>query len=69
MGWGEQATRLLALVVEFYKSYNSANAGGMAEWTMAAVLKTVTRKGRGFESLSLRQFLSVFARRPVLERP
>ena len=26
----------------------------MAEWTIAAVLKTVDRKIRGFESLSLR---------------
>ena len=29
--------------------------GEMAEWFMAAVLKTVERKLRGFESLSLRQ--------------
>ena len=29
-------------------------AGGMAEWSKAAVLKTVDRKVRGFESLSLR---------------
>ena len=28
--------------------------GGMAEWSKAAVLKTVDRKVRGFESLSLR---------------
>jgi hypothetical protein len=28
----------------------------MAEWSMAAVLKTVDRKVRGFESCSLRQF-------------
>jgi hypothetical protein len=27
----------------------------MAEWSMAAVLKTVGRKSRGFESCSLRQ--------------
>jgi hypothetical protein len=27
----------------------------MAEWSMAAVLKTVNRKVRGFESCSLRQ--------------
>ena len=27
----------------------------MAEWSMAAVLKTVDRKVRGFESCSLRQ--------------
>ena len=29
--------------------------GGMAEWLKAAVLKTVERKLRGFESYSLRQ--------------
>jgi hypothetical protein len=29
--------------------------GGMAEWFKAAVLKTVERKLRGFESYSLRQ--------------
>ena len=29
-------------------------SGGMAEWSKAAVLKTVDRKVRGFESLSLR---------------
>jgi hypothetical protein len=29
--------------------------GGMAEWLKAAVLKTVERKFRGFESYSLRQ--------------
>ena len=28
--------------------------GGMSEWFMVAVLKTVVRKHRGFESLSLR---------------
>jgi hypothetical protein len=28
--------------------------GGMAEWLIAAVLKTADRKIRGFESLSLR---------------
>jgi hypothetical protein len=31
--------------------------GGMAEWFKAAVLKTVERKLRGFESYSLRQML------------
>ena len=30
--------------------------GGMAEWLKAAVLKTVERKLRGFESYSLRHF-------------
>ena len=30
--------------------------GGMAEWFKAAVLKTVVRKYRGFESYSLRHF-------------
>ena len=32
----------------------NANAGGMAEWLKAAVLKTVVRKYRGFESYFLR---------------
>ncbi len=31
----------------------------MAEWFKAAVLKTVVRKYRGFESYSLRHFLIV----------
>ncbi len=31
------------------------STGGMAEWLKAAVLKTVERKFRGFESYSLRQ--------------
>ena len=31
----------------------------MAEWFKAAVLKTVVRKYRGFESYSLRHFLTV----------
>jgi hypothetical protein len=34
-------------------------AGGMAEWFKAAVLKTVERKLRGFESYSLRQFREI----------
>lgn len=33
---------------------NTLRAGGMAEWFKAAVLKTVVRKYRGFESYSLR---------------
>ena len=33
----------------------------MAEWFKAAVLKTVERKLRGFESYSLRQFLNFVA--------
>ena len=33
----------------------TGKAGGMAEWSKAAVLKTVNRKVRGFESCSLRQ--------------
>ena len=37
-----------------YKWYKDAS-GGMAEWFKAAVLKTVVRKYRGFESYSLRQ--------------
>ena len=32
----------------------------MAEWSMAAVLKTVDRKVRGFESCSLRQNVTRF---------
>ncbi len=31
------------------------SGGGMAEWSIATVLKTVGRKPRGFESLSLRE--------------
>ncbi len=34
-------------------------SGGMAEWFKAAVLKTVERKLRGFESYSLRQTRTV----------
>ena len=34
--------------------YIRLGAGGMAEWLKAAVLKTVERKFRGFESYSLR---------------
>jgi hypothetical protein len=34
--------------------------GGMAEWFKAAVLKTVVRKYRGFESYSLRHFLTAY---------
>ena len=33
--------------------------GGMAEWLKAAVLKTVERKFRGFESYFLRQKLHI----------
>jgi hypothetical protein len=33
--------------------------GGMAEWFKAAVLKTVERKFRGFESYSLRHIAGV----------
>ncbi len=39
--------------------------GGMAEWFKAAVLKTVERKLRGFESYSLRQ---KFRSAKILER-
>ena|GEM_PF-3077736 len=35
-------------------------SGGMAEWFKAAVLKTVERKLRGFESYSLRQRLVLY---------
>lgn len=34
--------------------HETGKAGGMAEWSKAAVLKTVNRKVRGFESCSLR---------------
>ena len=34
-----------------------SQAGGMAEWLKAAVLKTADRKVRGFESYSLRHYL------------
>jgi hypothetical protein len=37
-------------------------AGGMAEWFKAAVLKTVVRKYRGFESYFLRQIGEVTER-------
>ena len=35
--------------------------GGMAEWLKAAVLKTVERKFRGFESYLFRQFYGEMA--------
>ena len=41
--------------------------GGMAEWFKAAVLKTVVRKYRGFESYFLRQ--KIVLRGEVTERP
>ena len=37
--------------------YQSDRYGEMSEWSMVTVLKTVVRKHRGFESLSLRHFL------------
>ncbi len=37
--------------------------GGMAEWFKAAVLKTVERKFRGFESYSLRHEILLFLKR------
>ena len=40
-------------------------SGGMAEWFKAAVLKTVERKFRGFESYFLRQY----RQGEVTERP
>ena len=39
--------------------YGTLVGGGMAEWTIATVLKTVGRKPRGFESLSLREKVSM----------
>ncbi len=38
---------------------NFSVSGGMAEWLKAAVLKTVERKLRGFESYSLRHFVDI----------
>ena len=38
-----------------YEMVQEKSFGGMAEWFKAAVLKTVERKLRGFESYSLRQ--------------
>ena len=35
--------------------YNCSLGGGVTEWSKVAVLKTVERKLRGFESLPLRQ--------------
>ncbi len=43
------------LLTEFLASGTRTRYGGMAEWFKAAVLKTVVRKYRGFESYSLRQ--------------
>ncbi len=43
--------------------------GGMAEWFKAAVLKTVVRKYRGFESYSLRHNLDVSHFGEMTERP
>ena len=38
--------------------YSPVYNGGVAEWPKAAVLKTVIRKGRGFESYPLRHIQS-----------
>ena len=43
--------------------------GGMAEWFKAAVLKTVVRKYRGFESYFLRQKNRIRLNGEVTERP
>ena len=43
--------------------YFLVTCGGMAEWSKAAVLKTVERKLRGFESYSLRHYKDIKARR------
>ena len=52
----EAPTRLLTRAArQWYNrrvSTELAGRGGMAEWPKAAVLKTVGRKTRGFESLS-----------------
>ena len=41
----------------------ASSEGGMAEWFKAAVLKTVERKFRGFESYSLRQIINQITRK------
>ena len=46
-----------------------AGRGGMAEWLMALVLKTSdAERHRGFESLSLRHFLSTVAHAGRMEK-
>ena len=47
----------LVTVPEFFARRQRLN-GGVAEWLKAAVLKTVERKFRGFESYLLRQLFS-----------
>ncbi len=43
------------MIVHFHDILSLAlYSGGMAEWSIATVLKTVDREVRGFESLSLR---------------
>ncbi len=42
------------------------SSGGMAEWFKAAVLKTVVRKYRGFESYFLRQDSGEVTERPMV---
>ena len=42
-----------------YCVHEGPKRGGMAEWFKAAVLKTVVRKYRGFESYFLRQKFNV----------
>ncbi len=46
--------RMHIVDINIFKWYKVLH-GGMAEWFKAAVLKTVVRKYRGFESYFLRQ--------------
>ena len=52
----------------FRGSLARTHRGGMAEWSNAAVLKTVGRKTRRFESCSLRQGIQAQRYGEVAER-
>ena len=54
---GCETVRLNSRVMDFGVQ-QGPRQGGMAEWFKAAVLKTVVRKYRGFESYSLRHSLN-----------
>ena len=49
-----------SLFMKWYKNHFllAGVCGGMAEWSKAAVLKTVERKLRGFESYFLRHIFT-----------
>ena len=59
----EQGRAVVAREVHILKAAGSnpapATNGGMAEWLKASVLKTETRKSRGFKPLSLRQIITM----------